>query len=64
MKRSEMVQKLIDAVYMCSSNDTILDGEEAEALLKYIEAAGMMPPKVYQGDWLTHDEYEWESEDE
>ena len=53
MKRSEMVSKLIDAVFMCSQADSHLGRNEAEDLLRRIEKAGMLPPKLIKREMIS-----------
>jgi hypothetical protein len=44
MKRSEMVQILIDAVYKAAFDEISLSKDEASDILKRLEKAGMIPP--------------------
>ena len=74
MKRSEAVQKLIDAVYMASESDLTMTEEEASNLLTEIEnRIGMLPPTLTGTTNVEVDEetgqmfvklWSWEDEDE
>ena len=44
MKRSDMVHKLIQAVYDATDCSTKLSKEEASLTLFFIEKSGMLPP--------------------
>ena len=50
MKRSEMIQILIDAVYMASPDDIILNNLEAEEILTKLENAGMKPSAKWESE--------------
>lgn len=65
MKRSEMVKKIQDLVYMSSSLDLCLAKEEAETVLKGLEDTGMLPPKadLLMGGKNYTDHY-WEPEED
>jgi hypothetical protein len=45
MKRSEMVAKIIDIVWLECYDDLELSKEEASGILARLEAEGMLPPK-------------------
>ena len=46
MKRSEMVGKVKNLVYMANPEDLILTDDEASQLLQGLEDAGMKPPAL------------------
>lgn len=45
MKRSEMVDKIVNFVYDATDCDVSLSKEEAALILDFIEKAGMQPPQ-------------------
>lgn len=52
MKRSEMINKLIqDVVVIREASSTITNKELAANLLKYLEGYGMLPPTRTYEDW-------------
>ena len=63
MKRSEMVQKVIDAVYLVTFNDLELTKEEASELLERMEEAGMLQPVVELEHFPGHYDNAWEPEE-
>lgn len=62
MKRSEMIQKVIDAVYAASHEDLILTKEEAAEVLTKLEEAGMIPPIVELEHFPGHYDNAWDPE--
>lgn len=63
MKRSEMVQKVMDIVYMANHDDFTLTEEEASEVLSKLEEAGMLPPVVELEHFPGHYDNAWEPEE-
>lgn len=72
MKRSEMIKKLQNLIFMSSALDMYWTKESTEYILKGLEEAGMLPPTISVelveqhegfGGTSTDNINEWESED-
>jgi hypothetical protein len=46
MKRSEMVSRLINMVYISTEADILITTAEAHLILTHLEMAGMAPPAI------------------
>lgn len=65
MKRSEMIQTIIDALYKSSFCELEISSSEASDILDAIEKAGMVPPetdKIWGQPIMNVWEDVWESE--
>lgn len=69
MKRSEMVDRIINFVYDATDCDVSITKEEASLILQFIEKTGMSPPKVvlkdpghFPGDAFEYTIADWEEE--
>lgn len=70
MKRSKMIERIIQHVYTISTDDLILTSDDANQLLSLIEKDGMTPPSIRldvpesDGNNFIHYKHEWEPENE
>ena len=64
MKKSEVIAQLENLLTIQRQDlNNGSDYQDAEFIINWlVDEIGMMPPKIMQGDYLAHDEYQWENE--